>query len=77
MAKTMYEICEMTELEKQVYEIVEDGLPQGKFVIVEVHEWEEFERYRIERQRQAEAQREKWATIPNGIFEHDPAGGER
>lgn len=48
--KSMFEISEMTELGKQVYQIVEDGIPQGKYVIVDVHEWEEFERFRAAQQ---------------------------
>lgn len=43
MIKSFFEIAEMTELGKQVYQIVEDGNPQGKYVIVGVDEWEEFE----------------------------------
>jgi hypothetical protein len=45
--RSMFEITEMTELGKQVYQIVEDGNPQGKYVIVDVDEWEKFEAWRV------------------------------
>ena len=51
--KSCFEIAEMTELGKQVYQIVEDGNPQGKYVIVEVSEWEEFEQFKAAQHRLA------------------------
>jgi hypothetical protein len=43
MVKNFFEIAEMTKLGKQVYQIVEDGNPQGKYVIISVEEWEAYE----------------------------------
>lgn len=46
MTISMFEIAEMTELNKQVYQIIDDGHPGKKFVIVEVSEWQEFETWK-------------------------------
>lgn len=46
--KSFFEISEMTELGEQVYQIVEDGNPQGKYIIVDVDEWERFNNARAE-----------------------------
>lgn len=50
MVKTMFEIAETTELGKQVWQIVENGNPQNKVVVVDVSEWEAFEAWKSAQQ---------------------------
>lgn len=46
MATKIFEIDEITELGEKVFELVIDGDPFGKFVLVDVSEWEVFEAWR-------------------------------